>query len=428
MVYVIEGPDGVGKSTVMKALKKIMPEAVFVKESYTPSIDERIKRVGVFRDYLLSNKTVVYDRATVVDDFVYEPVVAKQKSHLSEPVIQQLLHCATIVYIDCDVKILEKRLASRGDEYIEAHHVPLIKEQYEKFFERNFLHVHRVDGSRPICNVIREVVKIVDRKSFKVAHIVPVGSLSKTLEKGYHMCLANIVKKNKEYTEHFRNLAHDGKHWVLMDNGAAEGEQLSVEELIECYQVINPNEVVLPDTLLDSVDTLRKSKKALEQICDFYDGAVPFTFMAVPQGKTLDEWEQCARVMIQWPEVKSIGISKFLQMETGETSARWDAAVALDKLIKEFKRYDVEVHLLGCSETPETIGYIRHRFAFVRGCDSAYTYLCSQAGEKIYPCTERPEGEIDFIDGKDYTSLEDNMVRFEESVGIVDNKFDRTWE
>lgn len=124
----------------------------------------------------------------------------------------------------------------------------------------------------------------------------------------------------------------------------------------------------------------------------------------------------------------AIGISKFLVNETGEIYIRAEAANVLDKLIKKYNRYGMEAHLLGCSESPVVINGIHNRFRFIRGCDSAYAYICTQAGVNIFSDTKRPEGEIDFIGGPKLDNLEYNMHSFEIEAGAWNNAKDVSWE
>lgn len=267
-------------------------------------------------------------------------------------------------------------------------------------------------------------------KSHKIAHIVPVSCLEKTANNQYHMCLAHLVKQSKEYASFYRRMSDEGK-FVLMDNGVAEGAQLSVSELVECYDAVHPTEVVLPDTLLDANDTLVKSATALVDINKYYDGKAPFTFMAVPQGADMAIWIKCMKEMLTWPGVNSIGVPKALFNITGNKWARYRAVEAVCDRLKSINYSSVkEIHLLGCSESTDVIRKIFDRFDFVRGCDSAFVYLMSQSG--WYGGTgevERPEGEIDFLNGRDYDSLEANMDYFNHMVGVTSNVVsDTSWE
>lgn len=260
-------------------------------------------------------------------------------------------------------------------------------------------------------------------KEFRVAEIVPVECLPKTKENQYHMCLANLVVKSEEYTEFYKARAAEGK-FVLMDNGAAEGDQLGLKELIECYEKVQPTEIVLPDTLCDSKDTVYKSTEAFN-ILKINGLLKNRRIMFVPQGKSFGEWNECLEEFISLVGLRSIdtiGVSKFLEMETGDSEIRVRAV----KFLKEFYPW-YEVHLLGCSEGPEIVKKCHEASDRVRGCDSAFVYICTQAGVRIEADTKRPEGEINFLEGCDFVALEENMKSFERAVGVEDNGISESW-
>ena len=260
-------------------------------------------------------------------------------------------------------------------------------------------------------------------KQHKIAHIVPVGCLEKTKDNQYHMCLAHLVKQSEEYRKFFRRMSDEGK-FVLMDNGAAEGEQLSIEELIECYQLICPTQIVLPDTLLDGSDTLQKHLDALSYLHGYYGEKLPFSVMGVPQGHDFTEWYNCMLRMLALDEISCLGISKFLEMETGDREVRYRAAKAIERVDNS-----MEVHLLGCSDGSRVVRKTFEDFPMVRGCDSAFVYLASQAGECIgEKDVDRPVGEIDFLNGADYDSLASNMDAFNILVGVGNDGVDGSWE
>lgn len=433
MLYIMAGADGSGKSTCFEMLKHYLGDkAVFIKESATSSLDEKIARVQRADALAASGELVIYDRATVLDDLIYEPIVRHKSSELLyNGTIWRILQHAKILYFTCEDEVLFERLKERGDDYVTAEMLPAIKDAYEKFFENEHLMPYRFDTTHESCvTVAAQVLSVVWHKPFRLAHIVPEGSLSVLDNKGYVMCLANIVKKDSSYAAYYSSRASSSECFVLMDNGAAENDQLTIEELVPLYEEIQPDEIVLPDTLCDSESTLQKSKAALQYLEEWYGSyaAIPFTIMAVPQGKDISEWTECAEKFVTDPRIHSIGVSKFLQMTTGWEMQRVNAVQRLEELIKKHKRYDLEVHLLGCSEQPATIGLIANNFPFVRGCDSAYGYICTQAGVNIYSSTERPSGEIDFINGRDYPNLATNLTALEVAVGVYHNEFDSRWE
>lgn len=261
---------------------------------------------------------------------------------------------------------------------------------------------------------------MADRKTARVAHIVPPSHYKDIINNEYHMCLAHLVGNGKNaYTDFYRGLA-DADKFVLMDNGAAEGNQLPADTLVEMYKMICPSEIVLPDTLNNGIDTIMKTKMFLdmygEELAD--EG---ITFMGVPQGKTLQEWQACATLMLSDERIHSIGVSKFLNITTGNPMVRYDAVNHIDVVSYEMGR-DVEVHLLGCDEGPGIVGKIVKQFSIVRGCDTAFCYIAAQAGiGGITEDTKRPDGEIDFLNGPHYTMFPYLAAEFDRVVGVKNN-------
>lgn len=261
-------------------------------------------------------------------------------------------------------------------------------------------------------------------KEFKIAHIVPVSHLYDTLDNQYHMCLAHLVDCT-EYREHFASLTAKGK-FVLMDNGAAEGCQLKPEKLFDMYELIQPTEIVLPDTLFDSASTIQKSRTFLLQMEQM---GVKYRTMAVPQGANLEEWIACARILIKDSRINSFGISKFLNVATGDRYIRFKACQALAGLIIEYGRQDLEVHLLGCVEGPLVVKMCQEAFPFVRGCDSAFAYLQAQKNKMMSLQDDyRPSGTIDFIGGGAFMNFNTYATNFEHFTGVAYNGNDSSWE
>lgn len=253
-------------------------------------------------------------------------------------------------------------------------------------------------------------------KDFKIAEIVPVSHLEDIAKNHYHMCLAHVVKQSKEYAEFYKRMSQEGKY-VLMDNGAAENSQLQPEELLSMYDIIKPTEIVIPDTLCNSQATIAKCVEFCERYAD-----LPYKFMAVPQGRNLDEWSECALQMIQNERVNSIGISKFLNIVTKDMYARKKAVSSIEYFVEKYHRRDIEVHLLGCEEGPKIVRTIQKGSTLVRGCDSAFAYIAAKAGvTSIDNSTTRPVGTIDFIDGKYIKNTKKLLSQFEMTAGVINN-------
>lgn len=138
MVLILSGCDCTGKSSVAQLLLKNFSGAQvhLIKESNTQSSEEKWKRVLSLASRIPSNAWYIYDRATILDDFVYEKLLNHQES-MFEPYIKQiaaLLQQCNIVYLDAPTGIISQRLVARGDEYITGDQVAAIKKKYEEIF------------------------------------------------------------------------------------------------------------------------------------------------------------------------------------------------------------------------------------------------------------------------------------------------------
>jgi hypothetical protein len=238
----------------------------------------------------------------------------------------------------------------------------------------------------------------------KVAPILPTPLLGKIQDEEYGMCLFQIVKTNPEYAEFYRNQVKMG-HFIIMDNGAAEGTNPSSIELMEVYPLVNPSEIVLPDVVYDKHETLKRTEEAYIRFCQAgLDKTI--RFMAVPQGRTFEEWRSCAEIMIQQDAIKTLGVSKFVtpkfQEEMGaDANVRLECVDAINELKAQYNRPDIEIHLLGCWSNPKEIGEIAKAYGdLVRGTDSAIAYVYARAGARYWPDVDRPDNdEIDFHNG-----------------------------
>lgn len=228
----------------------------------------------------------------------------------------------------------------------------------------------------------------------KIATILPLHYMHLEATNDYHMALAHLVG-NGIYRGIMKDRAQRGD-FILMDNGVVEtGQALDPRYLVARAFSIMASEIILPDVICDGEATLRMGESALHDVQKLgwvYPGQV----MAVPQGRTPNEWEACLREMLAWP-VDTIGISKFTWLRQ-VFSSRWD-------ILKEYGDYiddrGKKVHLLGCV-SPLEIRSINLTFPWVRGVDSGYPAFCAAGGQSVDPLGIRPDGiekDFDFLGG-----------------------------
>jgi hypothetical protein len=243
----------------------------------------------------------------------------------------------------------------------------------------------------------------------QVASIVPIPFLDLVKGKPYQMCLAHLALNSKEYARFYYEEGQTG-NFVLLDNGAAEHAQPSLDVLISVIEQVQPTEFILPDVLYDSEQTLDRSYRALHRLTgeDF-----KVRFMAVPQGNTYEEWVSCAKEMLTWP-IDTIGISKFMSYKLGPC-----ARATLFSLISTA---DVQMHLLGCAYDPREIAAINYMpySHKIRGTDSSIPYVYASQGVNMYTAIKdgisRSQAEIDFYEGKTSRALISANIQIWEAI------------
>jgi hypothetical protein len=224
----------------------------------------------------------------------------------------------------------------------------------------------------------------------KAATILPTRYLHIIKDRDYHMALAHLIGKDKEYTDFYTERAKDG--FVMLDNGVIEtGTPMPIATLVRKAGEIGANEIILPDVFKKSDETL----EAIYDAMDYVQGHAPWlNVMAVPQGDAWEEWCNCAQAIIAEFPVHTIGIPKVLT-QIGGRDARLNAIRQFHENLTE-----VDIHLLGCWSNPLELTMIemearKNNWTNVRGCDSAIAYVYAREGILI-SAAPRPTGEIHF--------------------------------
>ncbi len=224
-------------------------------------------------------------------------------------------------------------------------------------------------------------------------NIVPTCLLERTNNQEMFMCLYQEAMASEAYAAFFRKMVKLGK-FVIMDNGAAEGQNPSPIQLLNAYQMVNPSEVILPDVVGNKNETLRQGKEAIEAFkrAGFFGKS---RIMAVPQGATLAEWIECLDEMLTWP-IDTIGVSKFItnlyKDERPKDSCIRNTAVKAINL-----RSSIDIHLLGCWENALELSKVETlNPGRVRSTDSAIAYVYSRNNKLLLQGDRPDQKEIDF--------------------------------
>lgn len=232
----------------------------------------------------------------------------------------------------------------------------------------------------------------------KIASILPTAYLPMIADKDYHMALAQLldIKSSNAYTKFYKNMGSAYDKYLILDNGAAEGEAIPFVTLLKAGKYIGANEIIIPDTLCNINETLNQAFACIEHMDILCDDEYRPKIMLVPQGKDLEEWLECFNEM-QVIDYDTVGIPKILCKMAGP-HARMKMLMAIASELK-----GREVHLLGCHNDPTEIRTIqqleeRKLIAPVRGVDSAMPYVYTKGGQRINGGELRPNIPFKFTE------------------------------
>lgn len=249
----------------------------------------------------------------------------------------------------------------------------------------------------------------------EISHIVSSDLLHLIDGREFYMCLANIASKDENYCNFYADQVKKGA-FVLLDNGAAESDQMTLDVMWSVIEKINPTEVILNDCLMNGAETIRRSLEAR----DFYESkGYKGQYMFVPQGKDFLEWGMCLELMDK-TDISTIGVSKFVTSGWNLSDARHNCCNFIDKFRNNDDSYQFKVHLLGCHENIEEVADCAKDFPeLIRSNDTAIAYIYALANKKITD-GDRPSGEINFI--KSELSPE-QVELLKQNINIFDSLF-----
>jgi hypothetical protein len=205
----------------------------------------------------------------------------------------------------------------------------------------------------------------------KLALIPPRAHLMDTPNTGYHLLLPQHAD-DLMYHGHYMHRRAFGD-FLILDNGIAEGVEVSPEELIRIACKYMVNEVVIPDTIGDGKTTIEQARNFKLHA----DRATAFHYIGVAQGRTYDELQACAGTLAGMYYVHTIAIPRHVETTIG-SGTRLRLAMELTQA------YDIPIHLLGTNPGAmhelKQYGEIYHMLG-IRGIDTASPYYYTMKEE-----------------------------------------------
>lgn len=231
--------------------------------------------------------------------------------------------------------------------------------------------------------------------------------------------------------QHFHDLAYreyvkkavKTASWTILDNGAFEGDEIGTTDLVDMALNLDINEIVIPDTLGDAVQTFDK----LEEFAAVLDTDVwqQKRFMAVVQGETFEECCSLIDRIVFFKSdyllngLKTFGIPKHLCKTTsGSEWAKDSIRLRLASYIRH--KYDrrFQVHFLGAN--PGSIHELGYLKSFeVRSVDTSMPYVYAFQGLDMNDAyvnefidLERQEGYFDFVPDLEQDNLIEGNISY----------------
>jgi len=199
-----------------------------------------------------------------------------------------------------------------------------------------------------------------------------------------YFALAHHYLNNSIYRSHFLNIRKaNPKAFITLDNGAAEESLVTEDALIEAVKELKPSEVIAPDVLFDSQQTLQNFRSFVSKMKASNLLSSTWIF-ACPQGSNKETWFECFYNMLVSPFVKCLGLSKIAVPKcwndaTGDTHI----AVSRNQCVEELLKRNLllkPLHLLGMGEHTEFDYYLQNKIPNIRSSDSCYTILAAING------------------------------------------------
>jgi hypothetical protein len=196
----------------------------------------------------------------------------------------------------------------------------------------------------------------------KAAIICPTSMLEwlqKEFNPHFHLVLAQVYLKDKQYARFFQERREAGDE-ILLDQGAAErGASIEADKLMKVVRSLKPTTVVAPDVIYDSVSTVFRTGKFLKTNLAELQG-LRVKVMAVPQGEDNTTYLHCFEMFNVAGNVDQLGISKFY-------APRFVERARLLHIIRE--QVKKPCHLLGVWDDVSSL--VEEKLDFITSVDTA---------------------------------------------------------
>jgi len=212
----------------------------------------------------------------------------------------------------------------------------------------------------------------------QLALIPPTPLLRYTRMTHYQLMLPQYVQ-DIEYSSMYNNLCSNRSQYVILDNGANEGHNVTITPYITMAVRFGADEIVAPDAIGNQEGTIWLTRKFMK-LYKVHRQKARVKVGIVAAGRDYKESAYTAQQLIEeFPtEVKTVFIPRSLVTQVHPTSR-----IEVAKLIHD-QYPDAQIHMLGSSHYwIREIATIREECPYVRGLDTSAPFNYAYAGRRI---------------------------------------------
>jgi len=213
-------------------------------------------------------------------------------------------------------------------------------------------------------------------------------------------------QNNTAYFNIYKEARHRG-HYIILDNGCAEGELVDGNTLLNIAAYIGAHEIVAPDVMGDAAATLEATNEWLDM---FSTSVCDYNIMGVLQGNVENDWKYLLRQYVKNDLITAIGIPK-VHVSGLQSRARLEIV----RFIKHYLPKRFQIHLLGLSGNFPTEIRDLEWPAGVRSMDSTQPYKVAEQQKILTTANAWAKRRPDYFSRQVTVSgnlLDNNIDRF----------------
>ena len=206
-------------------------------------------------------------------------------------------------------------------------------------------------------------------------HIVPTAHLEDFDSRSRsYLVLQHECENSPAYCSFFEK----SPKYKILDNGAYEkGYPTPLPQLLHFADKIKAQEIVIPDVFQEAHYTLTHFTDFERYVMESPAIRKKFNFMAVPQGKTPEEYLKCLDVMLASPHVDTIGLSFIVIRDAFKAHTGFEDIMRnrlfITNLLSFANRKGKKFHLLGMGNPLELKYQVKHHW--IRSADSSTCFV-----------------------------------------------------